>query len=91
MESGPPTKAVMQQILQYMLTNPTAKDTAEGIQQWWLGNEHSRDIVEKSLLELEDLEWISTIPTRTGHCLYGLNPESVSAARQFVGGAHWPT
>jgi hypothetical protein len=81
----------MQQILQYMLTNPTAKDTAAGIQLWWLDDEHPRDIVEESLRELENLEWISAIATRTGPCLYGLNPETVSAAREFVGGAHWPT
>ena len=47
---------VTKEILQYLIDNPDARDTVDGIVQWWLlgTKEHSKRVVEAALKTLVD-------------------------------------
>lgn len=79
----------MRQILKYLLANPTARDTAAGIQQWWLHNTHSRSLVEQSLHALEARGWITTFASTAGASIYGLNPAANLEATRFTAEDSW--
>ncbi len=63
-------------VLAYLRTNPNAKDTAEGVEQWWLrrwGADFDQTGVTEALEHLVQRGWLTVRGSLSGHRLYGLN------------------
>ena len=63
-------------ILGYLCSHPDAKDTAEGVGNWWLNSEGidvDSEVVRGSLDYLVRLGWLRTIARHAGVTVYGLN------------------
>jgi len=68
--------AVMAEILRYLVERPDAKDTLEGIAQWWIPSGQkppSRDAVQSAIDELLTRGWIVRRETTPSHVVYGLD------------------
>ncbi len=76
---------LIREILEYLVKNPEAKDTLEGIQQWWLekGKNEFRPVeVEEALDVLVRSGWLTK---RTpAQSIFGLNKERVEEIQQFL-------
>jgi hypothetical protein len=68
---------LLKAVLDYVRTNPDAKDTLEGIRQWWLPSRHmgatSSDL-HAVLDYLVQTQWLVAIES-PGGTLYGSNHE----------------
>jgi hypothetical protein len=77
----------IREILQYLIKNPEAKDTLEGIYKWWLPKWHSkqgRDEVQKAVNLLTSKEWLTkrgTIPSKE---IYGINRDRLPEIKRFL-------
>lgn len=74
-------------ILGYLCSYPDAKDTAEGIERWWLrgeGIDAATNVVRGSLAYLVKREWLTATEGSAGRTLYGLNQNRQYALRQFL-------
>lgn len=63
-------------ILGYLCSHPDAKDTAEGVGNWWLNGEGidvDPEVVRGSLDYLVRLGWLRAIARHEGITVYGLN------------------
>jgi hypothetical protein len=64
-------------LLGYLHSNPDAKDTAEGIANWWLRargiNVDQRDVSE-ALNDLVARDWLIRRQNMSGYQIYGMNP-----------------
>ena len=81
---GSPHK-LTQEILEYLIDNPEAKDNLEGITQWWVTkgqSNYGREKVEAALDGLVAKGWIMKRPP--AESLYSLNKERVTEIRQFL-------
>lgn len=70
------SKGVVWLILGYLHAHADAKDTAEGITNWWLraqGVTVHETAVHVALQELVTSGWLIAIESRLGHRLYALN------------------
>jgi len=79
--------AVAWLILGYLYSNPDAKDTAEGVEKWWLnGMEINLDAraVQGSLDYLVRLGWLVSSERRGSRMVYGLNGDCRDKLRQFL-------
>jgi hypothetical protein len=82
-----PGGQVIREILQYLIKNPDAKDTLEGIHKWWLPKGHSkqgRDEVQKAVDWLISKGWLTergTIPSKE---IYGINRDRLSEIKRFL-------
>ena len=78
-------QALIRQILDYLIQHPNAKDTIEGISQWWLPKEEGasqRKDVEAALDWLVAKGWLTErAPAQT---LFGLNRERVAEIQRFL-------
>lgn len=76
---------LIQDILAYLIDHPEAKDTAEGVMQWWVVKgdaEYQQEEVEEALDGLVTRGWLtkrSPLPS-----LYGLNKERVAEIQRFL-------
>ena len=65
-------------ILSYLWRCPDAKDTVEGIQQWWItglqGSTHARR-VQRALDDLVKAGWLLSSERRGTGIVYGLNAD----------------
>ena len=65
-------------ILAYLYSNPDAKDTVDGVQQWWLNgtgaNMDSRT-VHDALQHLVELGWLASNTLQGTGAVYGLHRE----------------
>lgn len=67
--------ALEREIMSYLLQHPNAKDTAEGIAQWWLPRTYSGLRAGALADALEDLQkrgWIKGPARADGSVVYGL-------------------
>ena len=74
-------------LLGYLYSHPDAKDTAEGIENWWLRarevNVDQRDVSE-ALNELVARDWLIRKENMSGHQIYGLNPTRRTELQQLL-------
>ena len=74
-------------ILGYLLSNPDAKDTVDGIEKWWL---NAMDIgmdartVRCSLDHLVKLGWLVAYQRLGSGVVYGLNRDRREKLRRFL-------
>jgi hypothetical protein len=74
-------------ILGYLCSHPDAKDTVEGVGNWWLNGEGIKidaHMVRGSLAYLVKRGWLTATEGHAGLTLYGLNKNRQSALRQFL-------
>jgi len=63
-------------LLKYLCSHPDAKDTAEGIETWWLcedGANVGRIGVSEALNDLVARDWLVRRGSLSGQQIYGLN------------------
>ena len=74
-------------ILGYLLSHPEAKDTADGVEKWWLqGMEISLDArtVQGSLDCLVRSGWLASSERQGAGVVYGLNSDRREKLLQFL-------
>ncbi len=74
---NPPVREL---ILGYLRRHPQAKDTIEGICQWWLLEERivrAQLMIEGALDELAAEGWVLKEPQADGRVLYSANPARI--------------
>lgn len=76
-------------ILRHLVEHPDAKDTLEGIVQWWGDPAHRTaraEVVRRSLDELTQRGWISVRMGGAGICFYGLNKDRLDEVKRYLHG-----
>ena len=79
--------AVAWLILGYLCSHPDAKDTAEGVEKWWLNGQEinvNASVVRGSLDYLVRLGWLVSSERQGSGMVYGLNGERRNKLRQFL-------
>jgi hypothetical protein len=77
----------IREILQYLIKNPDAKDTLEGIYKWWLPKWHrkqGRAEVQQAVDLLTLRGWLTkrgTIPSKE---IYGINRDRLPEIESFL-------
>ena len=74
-------------ILSYLIKNPNAEDTFDGIVEWWLMEERiqsERAEVRKALDELVARGLVIVLEQKSGHARYRLNPEQRAEIKTIV-------
>ena len=74
-------------ILGYLCSHPDAKDTAEGVGNWWLigeGIDVDADVVRGSLDYLVKLGWLMATSRHAGVTVYGLNQNRKHTLQRFL-------
>ena len=93
MNEEPETAAAQQiarGILRYLLPHPEAKDTLDGIAQWWLGwerGEPARGDVERAVSLLLSQGFILETRRQGLQPYYGLNPQKQEEIFKFLHGS----
>jgi len=78
---------VIQKILSYLLDHPDAKDTIQGILQWWLpqgGTAWRQEEVQEALDVLVTRGWLTHRHTPSCQMLYGMNTDKLEEIREFL-------
>jgi hypothetical protein len=82
------SQATAREILSYLLRNPDAKDTVNGIIKWWLPESERASGVEKVLKALEFLVvtkgWLTVRDMRSAGTIYGLNKARLKEISNFL-------
>jgi hypothetical protein len=76
-----------QQILEYLIRQPDAKDTLEGIIEWWLPRARpgiKPDEVERVLGELAAKDWVTVTETGSRVVVYGLQRLRLDDIKRFL-------
>lgn len=74
-------------ILGYLFSHPDAKDTAEGVEKWWLNGQEinvNARVVRGSLDYLVRLGWLVSSDRQGSEMVYGLNGDRRNKLRQFL-------
>jgi hypothetical protein len=74
-------------ILGYLFSHPDAKDTAEGVEKWWLNGQEinvNARVVRGSLDYLVRLGWLVSSNRQGSEMVYGLNGDRRNKLRQFL-------
>ena len=80
-------RAVIQAVLRYLIKNPDAKDTIEGIFKWWLPkgqDELGRDEAETALDFPVSKGWLTVRQSTPSTKVYGLNKYLLEEIRKFL-------
>lgn len=74
-------------ILAYLVAHPDAKDTIEGIAQWWAPSyAGSAEAVRRGVEELTRRGWLSVRTGGTGVRLYSLNKDLLNDVTRYLHG-----
>lgn len=76
------------QILEYLVKQPEAKDTLEGIMDWWLPATHPRarlEELERVLKHLVKRKWV-TVTEAGPLVVYGLDQERLGEIKAYLQG-----
>jgi hypothetical protein len=77
----------IREVLQYLIKNPDAKDTLEGIHKWWLRKGHSergKDEVQKAVDLLTSKGWLRKRGTSPSKDIYGINRDRLREIEIFL-------
>ena len=80
-------RAVIQAVLLYLIKNPDAKDTIEGVRKWWLpggSREQRQEELEKTLGFLVSKNWLTTRTTPQKKNIYGLNTNFLEQIKIYL-------
>jgi hypothetical protein len=81
---------LIRSILLYVLDNPDAKDTADGIDEFWLANRdprYGKHQVRQALdFLVEKKHWLTKNKTGSSVALYGLDKDHIGEIERFLGG-----
>ena len=78
---------VVREILTYLVDNPDAHDTLDGIVQWWLLErkiKYQTDIVRKALAELVAKEFLLKFESRDESIHYRINQHKYEDVKLFL-------
>jgi hypothetical protein len=78
---------LIRHLLRYLLEHPGAKDTLQGILQWWLPRgrgERGEEEVQEALDELVARGWLTRRQPPPSQTLYGVNREKLEEIKAFV-------
>ena len=82
-----PPSDVIKDILRYLITHPSAKDTVNGIEKWWLpqniGREGKRQIIE-SLNLLVGRGWLLARRSLQSGTVYSLNESALVEIKEYL-------
>jgi hypothetical protein len=79
-------RAVIRAVLHYLIKNPDAKDTIEGVRKWWLPEgyrEQPQEEIEETLDFLASKSWL-TIRITSQQKIYGLNKDSIDQIENYL-------
>lgn len=81
-------KALQRQILRYVIEHPDAKDSAEGIRNWWLAPPSRGAAVGEIRAAVADLvrRGFIRISGRGPNTIYGAEPSRLADIRRFLEG-----
>jgi hypothetical protein len=74
-------------ILGYLLSNPDAKDTVDGIEKWWINSmeiDMNARTVRGSLDHLVKMGWLVSYQRKGSAVVYGLNRDRRETLRRFL-------
>lgn len=81
-------ESLIRRILLYVVENPDAKDTLDGIDEFWLSRRdahHGKNKVRDALEFLaETKHWLSKNKAGASVTLYGLNKDRLSEIKRFL-------
>lgn len=87
-KSRSPCLPLVRGILLYVVANPDAKDTLDGIQEFWLSRSpvrHGKNEVREALDYLtEKKRWLSKNKAGAAVTLYGLNKPHLPEIKKFL-------
>jgi hypothetical protein len=77
---------VIQALLHYLIKNPDAKDTIDGVRRWWLPQvyrEQPQQEIEETLDFLASKNWL-TVRITSQQKIYGLNKDSIEQIEHYL-------
>jgi hypothetical protein len=80
-------RAVIQAVLHYLIENPDAKDTTEGVRKWWLPEgyrEQRQEELEDTLDFLVSKNWLTARTTTQQKKIYGLNKDFFEQIKNYL-------
>lgn len=86
-KSVDPQSEVIRLLLRYLIANPDAKDTAEGIFKWWIPKQHRElrpEELEKVLTSLVAKGWLIERAVSPREKLYALNREVIGEIERYL-------